>query len=193
MLHTHNTLIHNDLRRRLGMVRNLACQMPRGKLLSEIGRSLIIGRLQCNAFVTRPARIGAKASTPRHSSAAGTTQVLLNDLSRVLLGVSRADRLKTEDLLDRAEVPTMNQIVVRQSALNAWRAVHDGALKEVLVPFDDRTRGAANNLRRPVSQRSISSCNMALTWNASSKLREAKSLGEARVEARKLGEFARHM
>ena len=190
---THHENIHNDLRRRLGMVRNLACQMPRGKLLSEIGRSLIIGRLQCNAFVTRPARIGAKASTTRKSSAAGTTQVLLNDLSRVLLGVTRADRLKTEDLTDRAEVPTLNQIVVRQSALNAWRAVHDGALKEVLVPFDDRTRGAANNLRRPVSQRSISSCNMALTWNASSKLREAKSLGEARKEARRLGEFARHM
>ena len=137
------------------MVRNLACHMPRGKLLSEISKSLITGRVQCNTFVTRPARL-----VPNQPSARGPTEVLLNDLSRVLIGATRADRLKTEDLLDRAEIPSLNQIVVRQSALNAWRAVHEGVMKEVLVPFDNRTRGAECNLRRPVSQRCTASTNM---------------------------------
>ena len=185
---THHKNIHKDIRKRLGMVRNLACHMPRGKLLSEISKSLIIGRVQCNAFLTRPARLA-----PVQPSARGSTEVLLNDMSRVLIGVTRADRLKTEELLDRAQIPSLNQIVVRQSALNAWRSVHEGAMSELLVPYDTRTRGAEENLRRPVSQRCTASSNMALVWNSAPELRQAKSLQEARRVARKIGESARHL
>ena len=174
-------------RRRLGVARNLACHIPRGKLLSEISKSQIIGRVQCNAFITRPARLA-----PMQPSARGPTEVLLNDLLRVLIGVIRADRLKTEDLLDRAQIPSLNQIVVRQSALNAWRAVHEGAMSELLVPYVVG-RGAENNLRRSVSQRCTASSNMALVWNSSPELRQAKTIREARAVARKIGESARHI
>ena len=184
----HHENIHRDIRKRLGVVRNLACHLPRGKLLSEISKSLIIGRVQCNAFITRPARL-----TTEQTSARGPTEILLNDLSRVLIGVTRADRLKTEDLRDRAQIPSLNQIVVRQSALNAWRAVHEGAMKELLVPFDRRTRGNESNLRRPASQRCTASSNMARVWNSSQELRQAKTLREARAVAKKIGESARHM
>ena len=66
-------------------------------------------------------------------------------------------------------------------------------MKELLVPFDARTRGAECNLRRPVSQRSTASANMATVWNSSQELRQAKTLQEARIVARKIGEAARHL
>ena len=45
----HHEALLNDLRRRLGVIRRLKCQMSRGKLLNEVAQSLFVGRLQCNA------------------------------------------------------------------------------------------------------------------------------------------------
>ena len=40
----HNTRVLSDLQKRLDMVRQLAVQLPRGRLLREVGQSLIVGR-----------------------------------------------------------------------------------------------------------------------------------------------------
>ena len=94
--------------------------------------------------------------------------------------------------MDKAKVPSVNQIIVRQSTLSAWRAANGGALEEVLQTYDSRSRGAVSNLRRPVSQGCIASTNMAATWNVSEPLRKAKTLWEARSAARKLAESVRN-
>ena len=186
---THHSEVLNDLRRRLGAVRRVACQIPRGKLLREIGNSLIVGRLQSSAWVTRPAHLNSQQGGHRNK---GGAQVILNDFARLLLGISRADHCRVEDLLDKAQVPTVNQIVVRQAALSAWRATHGGALGEVLEHFDSRTRGSALCLRKPVSQRCTGADNMARSWNSSEALRSATTLHEARTIAKKMASEARH-
>ena len=184
---THHEITLNDLRRRLGMIRRLKCQISRGKLLHTIAGALFVGRLQCSAWITRPMR-----TTGEHCPNKGPAQVLTNDLARILLGITRADHYRTEDMMNKANLPTVNQIVVRQSALAAWRAANGGALEEVLQTHDSRTRGAGNNLRRPVSQRCTASANMARAWNSSQQLREAKTLSHARSIAKKMGIEARH-
>ena len=186
---THHDALVNDLRRRLGVIRRLKCQMSRGKLLNEVAQSLFVGRLQCNAWITRPVRVNQEGEQP---SSRDKAQVLLNDLARTLLNIRRADHVRTEDLMDRAKIPTLNEIVVRQAALNSWKAVNGGALSEFLLPYDSRTRAAESNLRRPVSRRCIAISNMANCWNASQPLRNAKTIGEARSAARKLANSVRH-
>ena len=84
------------------------------------------------------------------------------------------------------------EIVVRQAALNAWKAVNGGTLSELLLPYDSRTRGAEGNLRKPVSRRCLATSNMANCWNAHEPLRNAKTIGEARSAARKLANAVRH-
>ena len=64
------------------------------------------------------------------------------------------------DLADRSGLPTVNEIVVRQSAVMAWRAVNGNALKDVLENYDDRTPGAAGDMRKAVSKRCIPIVNM---------------------------------
>ena len=179
----------NDLRRRLGVIRRLKCQISRGKLLNEVAQSLFVGRLQCNAWITRPARVSQEGEQP---SSRDKAQILLNEVARTLLGVRRADHVRTEDLMDRAKLPTLNEIVVRQAALNAWKAVNGGTLSELLLPYDSRTRGAEGNLRKPVSRRCLATSNMANCWNAHEPLRNAKTIGEARSAARKLANAVRH-
>ena len=118
--------------------------------------------------------------------------MILNDLARLLLGVKRADRYKTSDLLDRAGVPSLNEIVVRQSSVAAWKAEQGGPLKDALVAFDDRTRGSSLDLRRAASARCNPACNMALAWNASESIRLAKTLQQAQTAAKKLARSVRH-
>ncbi|QQP35749.1 Putative RNA-directed DNA polymerase from transposon BS-like Protein [Caligus rogercresseyi] len=42
---THHANVLNELRRRTGAIRRLASVLPRGKLLNEIARALVIGKL----------------------------------------------------------------------------------------------------------------------------------------------------
>ena len=118
--------------------------------------------------------------------------MILNDLARLLLGVKRADHYKTSDLLDRAGVPTLNEIVVRQSCVAAWKAEQGGPLNDALVAFDDRTRGSSHDMRRAASARCQPACNMATAWNVSESLRQAKNLQQAKTAAKKLARSVRH-
>ena len=173
------------------MIRQLSVQLPRGRLLKEIGQALIVGRLQSSAFVTRTARINSRDSLHKpspHSRA----QVVLNDLARVLLGIRRAEHFRVADLADRAGLPTVNEIVTRQSAVMAWRACNSDTLKDVLIGYDDRTRGATGDLKKAASKRCQPAVNMCTVWNSNEALRKAESLTAARYIARKISKEARH-
>ena len=185
----HHANVLSDLRRRIGAVRRLRTRISRGSLLNEIATSLVIGRLQSSCWVTRLARLD---TLPGHPKTRDPAQIVLNDLSRILLGITRADHFKVEDLADRSGLPTLNEIVVRQAAVASWKAARGGALEEVLESYDNRTRGSARNLRRPISQRCTGALNMANTWNASHTLREAKTISQAKRAARELAKTARH-
>ena len=184
----HNAMVVCDLRKRLGAVRRLSVQLPRGKLLSEIGTTLIVGRLQSCAFVTR----GMRLKQSGQDIDKGPAQVVLNDLARLLLGIRRADHHRVVDLIDRSKLPTVNEIVIRQSSVAAWKADRGGALHDVLESYDCRTRGSADNLKRPKSERCLAANNMARTWNSSEALRRATTLAEARLVAKKMAKEARH-
>ena len=121
------------------------------------------------------------------------TQRVLNTVARTLLGVRMADRLKVMDLADRSSLPTLNEIVVKQAAVAAWKAANGGALQDLLQPFDSRSRGSSLNLRRPSSTRCIAAYNMADTWNASEQLRAAKTLTQAKTAAKKFASAVRHI
>ena len=121
------------------------------------------------------------------------TQRALTELARAIVGVRRADRLRVNDLADRAALPTLNEIVVKQAAVAAWKAVRGGALNDLLQVYDDRTRGHLMNLRRPSSNRCIAAVNMADVWNASEHLRSATTLTQAKTAAKKFASTARHI
>ena len=171
-------------------MRRLSTSVSRGPLLNEVGRALVVGRAQTCAWVTRPVRIQPDQARVDD----GGAQVALNDLARVLLGVKRTDRIPTANLLDRAKIPTMNELVAHQSAIAAWKAMNlpEAPLRPLLEVSDPRTRGGNDGLVRPVSARSIAATNMAGMWNASANLRLASTIMEAQREARKLAMKIRH-
>ena len=187
---SHHTTMLADLRRRVGIVRRMATKLSRGRLLSEIARALVVGKVQCNAWVTRRVRLSPEQ--PRNGDDVAT-QRTMTELARTLIGARRADRLRVQDLADRAALPTLNEIVTRQAAIAAWKSVKGGALHDLLQLYDDRTRGHLRNLRRPLSHRCIAASNMADVWNASEHLRSATTLTQAKTAAKKFATTVRHI
>ena len=90
------------------------------------------------------------------------------------------------DLAARAKLPTLNEVVTKQSAISAWRSQNGGLLDDILVPYDERTRGASLKWKRSVSTRCVAARNLALMWNSSDELRSAQTLNHAKVAAKKL-------
>ena len=101
--------------------------------------------------------------------------------------------LSVADLAARAKLPTLNEVVTKQSAISAWRSQNGGPLDDILVPFDERTRGASLKWKRPVSTRCVAARNLSLTWNASEELRSAQTINHAKVAAKKLSQSVRYL
>ena len=185
----HHSSMLSSLKQRAGAIRRLATVMPRGKLLTEIARSLVVGKLQTNCWVTREARLDP---SPPHTDDIKTQRVM-SDLARSLLGLRRSDRYRISELADRASLPTVNELVVKGAALAAWRAENGGPLADLLEAHDDRTRNSAQNQRKPTSARCVAAVNMSTCWNSSEALRKAKSLSEAKKAAKRLANSVRHL
>ena len=186
----HNTRVLNDIKARIGMIRRLSAYIPRGPILQQIAQAIVIGRLQCAAWITRSVH-GLPGSHIRSSpSFTSDVQIALNDLARVLLGVKRSDHIRTSDLADRAGLPTINQLVIRGAATAAWTAANGGPLRHLLLLPDGRTRAAAASLFKPAAS-STAAANMAACWQASEDLRNAKTNTAARIAANKLAKSLR--
>ena len=50
----HNERILADIKARIGSIRRLKAYIPQGKLLWQVAQALVVGRLLCAAWVTRP-------------------------------------------------------------------------------------------------------------------------------------------
>ena len=148
-----------------------------------------MGKVQTNAFVTRQARLQAGPMNAEDTA----TQRVLNDVYRVITGLKRTDHVRVADLAARAKLPTLNEVVTKQSAISAWRSQNGGPLDDILAPYDERTRGASLKWKRPVSTRCVAARNLTLTWNSSEELRSAQTLNQAKVAAKKLAQSVRDL
>ena len=158
-------------------------EISRGKLLKAAAWALVMGKIQGNAWVTRRVRLTADEVVPGE---ARSLQVAINDLARGLLGVRRAEHIQIKDLLDRTGLPTLNEIVIQQSAVSAWKAAKGGPLSALLSGFDGRTRGASAELVKATTPSCNASLNMCRVWNLSADLRQARTLTSAKEVAKRI-------
>ena len=121
-------------------------------------------------------------------------QVAHNDISRVILRKRRSEHVTRRDLSQRADVPSVNQLVFRASALTAWKAMrspgHPSAAIFRHLVLDSATRGSAQELLRPVlpSSKAIALRSSVRIWNKFPELRAASSLHTAKTLVKKLSE-----
>jgi hypothetical protein len=143
--------------------------------------------------VRQRAGVVASPSTLYHQ-----IQVADNWVARSITGCQLRDRISTKDLLKRAGIPSLNEMIVSAVAMETWNPRHsnnggNGAKNYVGAIIFDQDRelkstrtAAAGMLEVPLRGRDTFVSNGARTWNSSEALREASSKSSARLAAKNL-------
>ena len=173
-----------ELKRRNFNLRRLTTQLPRGKMLNQVANALVLGRAQVNSWITHSIQTTSRRQAP------DDTQILLNNTTRILCGKRLEDRERVERLTDRTNFRTMNEMAIRGASVAAWRAVHGSPLEDLLTKKNSISRAYNRNLRTAQNQ-STAALNMEKAWNSNEKLRNAKSIGEAKSAAKKFAKECR--
>ena len=117
---------------------------------------------------------------------------MINDLARAITGAKRADRIPVPNLLNMANLPTVNELCLSRSATSAWRASLGGPCSDLMQLGDIRLRAAASQKHVPASTRCIAAVNICNAWNASPDLRSATSMAMAKKSATVLATKCRY-
>ncbi len=51
-------------------------------------------------------------------------QVCMNDIGRAIVGSSRSDKRRVEDILIESGIPSLNQLVIRTICVEAWKSLN---------------------------------------------------------------------
>jgi hypothetical protein len=112
--------LSREARFRAGRVARLAQRLPGGQLLRQLGSGLLMGKVaHCLPVVARPRLPGSTAVIPE---ALAQVQVSVNDVARSVVGCKREDHVNIVDLLEAAKYLSLNQQVVKATAMFAWTA-----------------------------------------------------------------------
>jgi hypothetical protein len=161
-----------EARFRAGCVARLAQHLPRGQLLRQLGSGLLMGKVaHCLPVVARPRLPGLTAAIPELLA---QVQVAVNNVARSVVGCRREDHVTIGDLLEAAKYLSLNQQVVRATAMSAWSAF--------------TSSDGSNGTRNPVSTKMFGSVNLP----APAKPSRATTAGEVWVRTRGMDKQVTH-
>jgi hypothetical protein len=131
-------------------------------------------------------------------------QVAINYTARSLIGSKREDHIKVGTLLERAKLPSLNQIAVKAMALDSWKAFqsYDSPVLDMNAPrarsLISRLTFNSSSAERTSRARTDGQVDIQLSgentfirfastlWNASRALRSACTRGKVKNIATKL-------
>ncbi len=180
--------------------RRLSLHLPKNSLKMVMG-ALIRGKVGYACSVLQP-RFTAESPT---STLMSQLQVNLNNVARSTIGAKKSEKLRVEDLLAEAGLPSLNRLVVYTIAMECWRALSlrdtpNGPLNPLgsLLKSDTnstknsagnynymRTRAAATSCLPPPAKHQVDSFTWwgYTCWNSSPALRAAKTVSAAKKAA----------
>ncbi len=183
-------------RHRSALVARLGAHLPEGHYLQQLAGGIISGKICYAAAAMAPTRI---SDDDPLCDSARSVQIAMNDAARVITGNKRADKLRIGDLLLKAKMPSYNQLAVRATAIETWKAFHSSDGKDGdrnplgLLMFGSRfgsglerrsTRAAEDG---KICQSVYLDCMVSRgtrIWNLSSELRNASTFSSAISAAR---------
>ena len=185
-----------------GASRRLSLQL-RQPVLQQVVRALLVGKVGYACAVLKPR---LSSSDPLQKDLVAI-QVAINYSARAVTSSNRSNKLPIPALLNKAALPSLNQLIVEQIALETWKGmnyVSDGIkspIGEILCPTGGgggrsssstarTTRATATNcIPPPTRTKSETFAWRAYQiWNGSPLLRSANTLDNARKIAKDLAQ-----
>ncbi|QQP51833.1 Uncharacterized protein FKW44_013298, partial [Caligus rogercresseyi] len=111
----HNINIAKAAVKRAALISRLAVHLPNGKYLRQLVKGLMIGKISYAAAAVTIPRLDneCKGSNAAHRA----IQVAINDAARSIVGCKRRDHIHVRDLLERAGLPSLNEVAAKAVAL----------------------------------------------------------------------------
>jgi hypothetical protein len=106
-------------KQRAALIARLAQHLPRGQYLQQLASGLVLGKVSHALAAVAAPRL--RADTPT-VAALKAVQVSVNNVARSITGVMRSDRVRVAELNAMANLPTINALVTRTVAMEAWAA-----------------------------------------------------------------------
>ncbi len=189
----HLSSLNVSARSMTAVANRLALHLPRNSLKSVMG-ALVRGKIGYACMVLTPRFNDADPS----SMLMNQLQVNSNNAARTIIGVKNRDKIRVEDLLEEASLPSLNRLVIYTIAIECWRAlslrdVHNGPLNPLGTLLSrsrscSRTRAANSGCLPPPAKHMVDSFIWwdYTCWNASPALRAAATMSAAKKAAHKL-------
>ena len=152
-----------------------------------VGKALVLGRIRVYLCHSVSIRLHEQEAV---NGLAASLQVVVNDLARLLLRRRRSDSqkdgMKLRTILDKAGIPSINEMAIIESGMMAWTAFQGGVLHKDFsdLSADSRTRSAADLKLRIPPDSSKAMMNAVRVWNQCDALRSAKSRGAATMKTK---------
>ncbi len=176
------TLQHKAAMPILATVRRLARYLPQAHL-AEVASAFLVGRLSYAALATLTPRLHEDEPTV---AAIHKLQVCINHAARTILGLSTADKIRTENLLVKTGLPSLNQLLVKGLAIECWRALNSATPLGTVISGGHKTsrptRMASSNMLPPPFKfpKASMAWHAVRLWNMNEALRNAPTLNCAK-------------
>jgi hypothetical protein len=186
----HDKTVAIAARSRASLIRRLSNHLPPGEYLRQLATGLVVGKLSHAIAAVTTIRFSSEDSMP---DSARVIQTALNDVARSIVGAKRSDRVRVEDLLESAGVPSHNRLAAAAIATEAWKSFHsrDGEngcrnpVGEILYSsHSSRPLRTAGEIRVPLRGYKSFVGQAAEIWNRCPELRSARLLMEAKKVAK---------
>ena len=176
-----------DLSKRVGIIRRAAKRVTKGVLIM-LAQGLVLSKLQTYTLLWYHVRLEDEDGVA--DSLEQKLQISLNDTARIILGKKRSDRVKVKELLNRTNLPSLNQICFRAAATEGWKMANQGTLSHLYetLTVKGTTRSATAGMMATLPEKScnIGMRNISKVWNSSKEIREAKSVAQVKKIAKSL-------
>ena len=200
----HITALAKSVRQRAALMTRLANHLPRGKYMRLLAQGLVCGKIGYGAAAAITPRLPGDSTSP--TGPTKTIQVALNDVARTLTGNKRTDHVTIPTLLQKAGLPSLNQIAVRSLAVETWKAYHSndgpdnsrnplGAAIFCANPSEGSVKPTRSKAEGQISlplpfAAPTMVYHAAKLWNQCKDLRNAKTLQTAKSVAKALARHA---
>ena len=141
--HLHFKSLKNTLNRRLFVIRRVASQMPKNKIMSIV-HSLWVSKLRYGLQLCSRVRTTESDPSPTSMKALQTTQ---NRLLRTLNNSRIKDKVSTSTMLEKFGLLSVNQLAAQIKLLEVWKATHMKDYPIELEPYYKIRPLNSHNLR----------------------------------------------
>jgi hypothetical protein len=168
------------VRMRASLISRLGHHLPRGQLLRQVSASLGGGKINHALAAVVAPRLPGTANKATGDLA--DLQIACNNVARTVTGGKPSDKLNIETLLERANLPSVNAMVVAAVGMEAWKAhrsrdsgngnknpvgamLFDGAIGSAVDNNRSLRAATAGHIRVPLRGCDTFITNAAALWN----------------------------